>query len=107
MDSDDFEDLLASSGDDKPKKEKMTKTRESLASLFVGLGETIKIKVLIFIFVTYLLLNSDYFIHSVLARMSSCAVNGQAITGTGVVIQSLLFVALCGIFLSLDSKDMV
>jgi hypothetical protein len=107
MSEQDFEDILASSGNDKPKKETMTNTRESLGSLFIGLGETIKVKVLLFIFVMYILLNSDYFVHNILSKMSPDAVDGQIINGTGVIIQALLYVALCGVFIALDEKGLV
>ena len=103
----DFEDILASSNDEKHKKEKISGSRESLGSVFVGLGNTIKVKVLIFIFITYIILNSEYFVHNVLCKMSPNAVDGQVINGTGVVIQAILFVLFCAVFISLDSKDLI
>lgn len=107
MSSDDFEDLLASSGNENSKKEKLSGSRESLGSLFVGLGEAINIKVLLFIFVTYILINSDYFVHNILNKISPSSVNGQVICGTGVIIQALLYVSLCAVFIGLDSKNLV
>jgi hypothetical protein len=106
MSEQDFEDLLTS-GNDKPTKETLCKSRESLGSLLVGIGETIKVKILVFMFIAYLLVNSDYFVHNVLAKISTDAVDGQVINGVGVIIQALLYVAICGIFMSLDGKKLV
>lgn len=103
MSEQDFEDIL-SSGTNKPPTS--CKSRESMGSLFVGLGETIRVKILLFIFIMYVLINSDYFVINILAKMSPCAVDGQVISNTGVIIQALLYVALCGVFITLDENGL-
>lgn len=99
-----FEDIIGSSGN--KKNAKNIKSRESMESLCVGLGEIIPIKVLVFIFITYLLLNSDYFVTKILVKIPN-AVEGQVINGTGVIVQALLYVFLCGLFIALDKKELI
>ena len=104
--TDDFEDLIASSS--QTASNTFAKTTDSIGSIFVSLGQTIHVKALIFIFIVYVLINSDYFLQNVLFKISGCSTtDGINVVGMGVLLQALLMTILCGIFLSLDAMDLV
>jgi hypothetical protein len=104
--NDDFEDLIASSN--KTVRNSSCKKSDSIGSVFASIGQTIPFKALIFIFIVYILINSDYFLQNILFKMSKCSTtDGVNVVAAGVILQALIMAVLSGIFLSLDSMNLV
>jgi hypothetical protein len=104
--NDDFEDLIESSN--KTTRKVSGKKSDSLGSVFVSIGQTIPFKAIIFIFIVYILINSDCFLQKVLFKLSKgSTTDGVNVVSSGVILQALIMAVLSGVFLSLDSMNLV
>ena len=77
---------------------------DDLASMVVAVAEMIPWKIIVFVFIGYILLNTTTFVDRIL-RSWSGAVDGRIATEKGVVIQAMLLalgVMLFSIFINAD-----
>lgn len=101
MSNDDFEDLIAVCEVKKPKNKTFKKAGDSIGSVCVGMVKTVKPLFLLYIFLMYIIINSGSFVRGCLSKFPN-TVEGSSITEKGIILQSIVFVLLCAVFLVLE-----